>query len=209
MTSPLAACRNSSAAAQTAANSSPRQRNSRTMSDSPSVLPAPALARMAETSPAIGGRTLPSGMVWKRGPRSGRPFVGARPAIGVDAAQQRGPQRGIDPCIRAAGESRIDRQSFDQLLAGRIRGALERVQMRPRRLRIDVIRRDRRHAAPIVDARIDQARQRVRTEIGRSLDVHRRRKQQSRDRNRPQVVREAWRRPMLPSEFRASAGNSG
>src|SRR5262249_50702884 len=63
-------------------------------------------------------------------------------------------------------------------------------------LRVDVIRRDRRDPAPIVDARLDQTRQDAGTEIGRSLDVHRRRKQQSRDRNRPQMVFERGRRRM-------------
>ena len=95
--------------------------------------------------------------IGKAGAGAGGPCVRARPSVSVDAAKQRSPQRRIDPFFRAASECRIDRQPFDQLLAGCICGLCERIQSGPRRLWVDMIRRDRRHAAPIIDACIDQA----------------------------------------------------
>jgi hypothetical protein len=46
--------------------------------------------------------------------------------------------------------------------------------MGPGRFRVDVIGRHRRHAAPVVDPRIDEATIVLCAEIGRRLDVHRR-----------------------------------
>ena len=64
------------------------------------------------------------------------------------------------------------------MLAGGGAVARQRIQMRPRRFRVDEIRRHRRNAAPIIDAGADQPRQAgtatgpAGAEIGRRLDIH-------------------------------------
>ena len=62
--------------------------------------------------------------------------------------------------------------------------------MRPRCFRIDVIRRHRRHAAPIVNAGRNQLRQAVGPQVGRGLDVHAAAEQQARHRNGPHLLLE-------------------
>ena len=60
--------------------------------------------------------------------------------------------------------------------------------MRPGRLRIDVVRRHRRHAAPVVDAGPDQLRQPLGAQVGRRLDVHGRPEDQARHGDGPDLV---------------------
>ena len=62
--------------------------------------------------------------------------------------------------------------------------------MRPRSFRVDVIRRHRRHATPVVDAGADELLQRSQPQIGRRLDVHGRPEHQPGDGNRPQMILE-------------------
>jgi DNA-binding transcriptional LysR family regulator len=114
-----------------------------------------------------------------------RPVILPRPAVGVDALQKRLAQAAIDPILAGAGIAWIDRQPINQPLAGALRRALQHAQMRPRRLRIHMIRRDRRHPAPVIDAGGDQLVQRAGIQIGWRLDVHVGGENQARRRDRP------------------------
>ena len=86
---------------------------------------------------------------------------------------------------------------------------LEPFELRPRRLGVDVVDRHRRHAAPVVDARIQQSREVVVGEVRRRLDVHLRPEHEPRDGGRPQQVVERRLRRVRPSSCWASPGSSG
>ncbi len=101
-------------------------------------------------------------------------------------------QCGRDPLVWLRDEFRIDREALDQHLAGVGSRGREPVERRPRPLGIDVVGRHRRNAAPIVDAGVDQARQRAVGEIGRRLDIHRGAEQDARHRDRPEMIIERW-----------------
>ena len=68
----------------------------------------------------------------------------------------------------------------------------QRVEMRPRRLGIDVVLRHRRDAAPVVDPRRNQLRQRAGAQIGRRLDVRVRAEEDARDCDGPEQLIQAW-----------------
>ena len=71
----------------------------------------------------------------------------------------------------------------------RVRRALGKLGDRgPRRLRIDVVRRDGRHPAPIIDPSRDEPRIDARRQVGRRLDVHRRAQDQARRGDGPKEV---------------------
>jgi hypothetical protein len=123
-----------------------------------------------------------------------RPLVRAGPAVRIDTMQQRGAQARIDPGLGRAGVTGIDRQSLDQLFARRPGRVLQHLQMRPRRFRIDMVGGDRRNAAPIVDARFNQPAQPTGAQIGRRLDIHFRREDQSRHRDGPKMLLNRGRR---------------
>ena len=67
----------------------------------------------------------------------------------------------------------------------------EAVERRPRRFRIDMVARDRRHAAPVVDPGGDHLGECCGVQIGRRLDVHFRPEDQPGNGNRPQMLVEA------------------
>ena len=74
-------------------------------------------------------------------------------------------------------------------MAPRLRGhAGEMIELRPRRFRVDVVGRHRRHAAPIVDAGPDELRQILGPQVRRRLNVDRRAEDQAGDRDRPQML---------------------
>ena len=82
----------------------------------------------------------------------------------------------------------IDRQAMHEQLAGG-GGALGKLgDRRPWRLRIDVIRGDRRDPAPIIDPRRDQPRIDARRQVGGRLDIHRRAQDQARRGEAPEQV---------------------
>src|SRR5262249_27602498 len=104
----------------------------------------PSLSPCQDRGEFIGNRwtAKASSTIGKPGAGTGGPFIGARPSIGVDASKQGSPQCWIEPFVGMASVRGIDRQPFDQLLARCLRGACERVQSGPWRLRVDMIRRD-------------------------------------------------------------------
>ena len=120
--------------------------------------------------------------------RAGRPIVVTRETLGVaETARLRGDlRRGPDAKIAHVGG--VDRQSMHEQLAGG-GGALGKFGDRwPWRLRIDVIRGDRRDPAPIIDPRRDQPRIDARREVGGRLDVHRRTQDEARSGEAPEQI---------------------
>jgi hypothetical protein len=87
-------------------------------------------------------------------------------------------------------ETGIDGKALDQNLAclrGRLR---ERVERGPWPLGIDVVGRDRRHPAPVVDPRCDKTFERAGLQVGRRLDVHGAAEHDARDRHGPKMLRQ-------------------
>ncbi len=119
---------------------------------------------------------------------SRRPGVGPGKTIAIYTVQQRGAQSSIDPALRFLRIRGINGQALGKFLARGFRRARQAVQMRPGRFRIDVIRGDRRYAAPVVDPSANQLAQRFRAEIRRRLNVHLRFEQQPGCRDGPEVI---------------------
>ena len=117
---------------------------------------------------------------------AGRPAVGTRQAGCIDEVEHRGSQRLGEPGVGALCVFRIDRQAFVQQLAGARGLATEFFEVRPRGFGIDEVRRQRRHAAPIVDAGRDDLRQHAGTQIRRRLNAHLGAEHDAGDRNGPQ-----------------------
>ena len=88
------------------------------------------------------------------------------------------------------------------------RRRLEQLELRPRRLRVDVVDRHRRDAAPVVDPRVEQARELVVGEVRRRLHCDGLGQQQPRRRDRPEQLLERRLRARRPSACRASRGSS-
>ena len=116
------------------------------------------------------------------------PRVEPRHAVGIDAVQYRLAKRRIEPARSIAGERGIDRKPLGELHARGLGCSLHHPQVRPRRFGIDVVRRDRRNPAPVVDPGSDHPAQRTGTEIGRRLDVHVRLEDQTRHGDGPEMV---------------------
>ncbi len=131
-------------------------------------LTRPARFALGHPSPA------PRRWVWRRRAGAGDPGVGARQALRVDRAQYRRAQSGIEPARRVLRVGRVDREPLDEQLAGRGGAPREEIEGRPRRFGVDVVGGHRRHPAPIVDPGRDHRFERVRHQVGRRLDVHRR-----------------------------------
>ena len=122
----------------------------------------------------------------RRQPR--RPAVVARQPVGIGRLAHLRRDRRRQPACRRLGIGRIHRQPLHQDLAHR-GGPLRKVlDLRPRRFRVHVIRRHRRHAAPIVDPRGDQLVVFRRRQVRRRLQVHLRPQDQPRRGHGPQHV---------------------
>ena len=117
-----------------------------------------------------------------------RPVVLACPAFRVDRAAHACGDVGRAPAIRLERIGGVDRQPRHQHLA-HLGGALRQCfNLRPRRLGVHVIRRHRRHAAPVVDARVDQFLVDARRQVRRRLHVHIIRQDQPRRGDAPQQI---------------------
>ena len=90
----------------------------------------------------------------------------------VGRPQRRRQHRRVDP--RAGEEAGIDRQPGRELEAARACCCRQAVAVGPGRLGVDVVDRDRRDAAPVVDAGVEQARKVVVGEV-RAAPARRRR----------------------------------
>ena len=94
---------------------------------------------------------------------------------------------------------RINRQPFVQQLAGACGFSAEFFEVRPRRFGVHEVRRQRRHAAPVVDAGRDDLRQHAGAQVRRRLDAHVGAEDDARDRDRPQQFVEIGLRRVPPS----------
>ena len=103
--------------------------------------------------------------------RAGDPGVCPGIAFGIDRLQNPLAQRRIKPALACQRVGRIDCEPLGQRLAGRRGLAGKCIEVRPRRLGIDVVLRHRRDAAPVVDPRRDQLWQRTGAQVGRRLDI--------------------------------------
>src|SRR5271165_1914387 len=101
----------------------------------------------------------------------------------LEALSNRGRRELLTP-----NEFRIERQAFAQRKAARGGLGVELADLRPSSLRIDEVFGDRRDAAPIIDARIQKPREIAIAKVRRSLNVHVRSKDDTRDSNRAQHV---------------------
>ena len=102
------------------------------------------------------------------------PALLPREAFRIDRPSHRRRERPIEPAIGFEGVSRVDREAFHENLARGGAAPGERFDLRPGRLGIDVVGRDRRDPAPVVEARRDQIGVCLGAQIGRCLDAHRR-----------------------------------
>ena len=99
------------------------------------------------------------------------PHAVAGKSLGIAEFQHMRTQLGIDPAVVIArNEFWINGQSLNQRPSGSCANFLEQSDLGPRRLGIDMIERDRRNPAPIVNPRSDQFNQSLAIEIGRGLD---------------------------------------
>jgi hypothetical protein len=133
------------------------------------------------------------------------PGVGARHAFGIHQLEHPLVQTGIDPAVELAHEARVDGQALEQVLAGSGGFPGQLVQVRPRRFRIDEVRGQRRHAAPVVDAGGDDLRQHAGAEIGRRLNAHVGAEQDARHGDGPQQFVEIGLRRVRHLGFRLGA----
>ena len=83
---------------------------------------------------------------------------------------------------------RVDGKPRGELQPSRVRRRLETLELGPRRLRVDVVDRHGRNAAPVVDPGVEQPREVVVGEVRRRLDVHLRPEHEPRGSGRPQQL---------------------
>ena len=122
----------------------------------------------------------------------------APPARPPDRPSARGRRRAPD---RAAGAARASSPRDARRLA-------ETLDLGPRRLGVDVVDRDRRDAAPVVDPGVEEQRKVVVGEVRRRLHVPVGAEQDPRHGDRPQVVLERRARVRRPCAFPAWRGSS-
>ena len=85
----------------------------------------------------------------------------------------------------------VDGEPGRELEPGRLRRPLQRGDGRPRRLRVDVVDRDGRDAAPVVDARLEQPAEVV-AQVRRHLDVHPRAEHEPGGSGAPEHLVQLW-----------------
>ena len=133
---------------------------------------APARARKRRVK-----RTVATGCAPRRRRRrrdagdAGAPVLGSRVTLAVARRQHLRHERGVQPPGRFPNVGRIDREPLDRHEPGRARGRLERRDRRPGVLGIDVVVRDRRDAAPVVDAGVEQFGEARLAQVRRHLDA--------------------------------------
>ena len=82
----------------------------------------------------------------------------------------------------------MERKARRQRLAGRLGGAFQLRQMRPRRFRVHVVGGHRGHPAPVVETGVDEAREHPGTQVRRGLNARSRPQDEPGHRDGPQVV---------------------
>ena len=117
---------------------------------------------------------------------AGRPRVVAREPARVGRSEHERQHGRIEP--PRADVLGVDGQPRRQLEPTRARRLGEPLELGPGRLRIHVVDRHGRDAAPVVDARVEETREVVEREVRRRLHVPPGAEQDARDRDRPEVV---------------------
>ena len=107
--------------------------------------------------------------------------------FGVGPIHHREVQRLVEPAHPVANELGVDRQARRQRVPLRFGHFLQPIKIGPRPLRVDVIRGDRRDAAPIVDPCVEE-RPEVVGQVRWRLEVDLGRENQASGGERPQVV---------------------
>ena len=119
---------------------------------------------------------------------AGRPRVVAREPGRVGRATDVRRDGRIDPALEIGDVLGIERQPRRELEPARARRLGEPLELGPGRLRVHVVDRHGRDAAPVVDAGVEQARKVVEGEVRRRLHVPAGAEQDARDGDRPEVV---------------------
>src|SRR5438093_1579700 len=150
--------RSSSAVTLSARRSRPAARASRCPSATETSPPASAPSRMRRTSREARSSAAPG--------LPAPPVLIRLPDEPV-AVHQRGHARAerLVDALRAAGEGRVDGETLAEDEAGRLGGASQLDEPGPGLLGIDVVRRQRRDAAPVVQPGRQQPRVHARTEV--------------------------------------------
>ena len=119
------------------------------------------------------------------------PAIDDRQPARIDRTAHHPGQRRIEPAIGIAREGGTDRQPLTQHPPGGGGRFFQRIQMRPRRLRVHMVGGHRRYASPVVYARAQQRRHILGpVEVGRSLDAHLRPQDQPGNGDRPEMFLE-------------------
>ena len=118
---------------------------------------------------------------------AGSPRVLAREPERVGRAQRERQHLRVDPL--GVEPFRVDGQARREVEAAAARRLAQPLDRGPRRLRVDVVDRHGRDAAPVVDARVEEDGE-VLGEVRRRLEVDLRREQDPRGGERPEVVLE-------------------
>ena len=90
-----------------------------------------------------------------------------------------------NPLIARVDIFRVDRQALNQVVTGTFGLRSEMIEMRPGCFGIDVIRRDRRHPTPVINACADRLCEITVIEIGWRLNAHVRAEYQARNGDSP------------------------
>ena len=108
-------------------------------------------------------------------------------ALGVGGVEDAEAQRWVQPALGVEDERRVDGQPRGERVPGRLGGPAEHVERRPGPLRVHVVGGDGGHAAPVVDACVQQGDEIV-GEVRGSLDVDLAREHQACRRDGPLQV---------------------
>ena len=129
----------------------------------------------------VGGGLVPLG--------PGGAGVVAAQRLGVGAVEHGEPDGRVEPARRRGGVLRVDGQPGGEDESAVLGGLAQRVDGGPRPLRVDVVDRHRRDAAPVVDAGVEEVAEPVGVgEVRRRLHVHVGGQHQPGQRDRPDVV---------------------
>src|SRR3989441_8944249 len=187
--------RSSSAVTLSASRSRPAARARRLASATETSPPASAPSRMRRTSREARSSAapgLPASPVFMRFPDE---------PVAIDQRRHARTERLVDE-LRSRGERRIDGEALAEDEAGGLGGAPQLGEPGPGLLGVDVVRRERRDAAPVVEAGRQQARVYPRAEVRRRLQRHVRWKHQASDGERAEQLFERGLRRVLHRDER-------
>ena len=116
------------------------------------------------------------------------PCVVAREAARIGRSSYVRGDLGIDPTLEIGDVLGVERKARSKLDPAACRRLAQSLDLGPRRLGIHMVDGHGRHAAPVVDPGIEQAREVVEREVRRRLHVPGRAEQDASDSDRPEMV---------------------